>query len=130
MSVRSWKKEFYPISAIKLAEKTDDPIQLTEHALRKWKGLIPLNLNKHELKGPPFFRNEESCSLCQHFLNKYNQYNMCERCPIVRSGQLSCCDESDSSSYNKYLETGNVIPMIKTLEKALIYLLKKKKLNS
>ena len=44
MSLESWKAEFYTIPASKCPEE-----YAIEHSLRKWTGLLPENLDKHEL---------------------------------------------------------------------------------
>ena len=46
MSLKTWKKEFYPKEAID-AIKTE--LMATKHSLRKWRGLTKANLKKHGL---------------------------------------------------------------------------------
>ena len=44
MSLKTWKKEFYPQSA-----KRTKQSEAVEHSLHKWRGILPANLKKHGL---------------------------------------------------------------------------------
>ena len=44
MSLKTWKKEFYPISASRVRK---DAIAAIEHSLRKWRGLTKDQMKRH-----------------------------------------------------------------------------------
>ena len=82
MSIESWKKEFYPISADEVKEK-----DAVEASLKKWRGLLPKNLEKHNVRlerrsnltmlidkatGEVYINiiGVETCALCTYYYNK------------------------------------------------------------
>lgn len=122
MSMQSWKNEFYPISASEAAEyfRNGDLSEhdVTEHSLRKWRGLRPENLAKHGIVrstsagsciGDPsekpggvmldwFGVDAGTCSLCQVYDPEevYDEVSgdcvvECNDCPLFLSrGKVSC----------------------------------------
>lgn len=131
MSLKSWKQEFYPITASEAAD-TLDLVGAVKHAIQKWTGLRKENLDKHECrqndrnkfrvmyKRSRFQVDTESCSLCQMFLDR--NFN-CNGCPLFESrGEIRCDGEmakERNSPYNEWLDTGNPAPMLRALRKAL-----------
>lgn len=109
MSFESWKKEFYPKYASEYITKTDK--ECLKHSIQKWKGALPENVKKHEVRykehavfenliGQHLHYNGMSCALC----NKYSDiapdvddcdcysYETDEYCPIVRIKGVTCND--------------------------------------
>ena len=103
MSIQTWKQEFYPTEARNtLIQKA------LSHTIRKWKGLRPKNLRKHNLcvkrrdiklydkenlRGfvQAFKFNSDNCALCIHHLVIDNNIDRCETCPLyIVRGQLKC----------------------------------------
>ena len=86
MSVKSWREEFLPVDAEDATGSTGEAIA---HSLQKWKGALPENLEKHEVK----FENMEirgsdgnehfgssNCALCVACFD-YSE-DTCKRCPL------------------------------------------------
>jgi len=126
MTLKTWKKEFYPVPASKSMSK----IKAIEHSLKKWRGLTKSNLKKHDLEYfTGFFSSyivddsdelmnidDSSCALCKKFLPE-EEY-MCEKCPLfIHLGKR--CDFEDHSPFVIFLKTKNPVPMIKALEETL-----------
>lgn len=116
MSLTTWKKEFYPVTA---NECPQDGRSALKHAILKWTGLLPENMKKHRivksLPGTTYIRYKNSghrfpitgstCALC---------YNPCICCPIVLLGNVPCGDQ-----YCKWTATGDPKPMLKLLKTTL-----------
>lgn len=121
MSLKTWKKEFYPVDAKKVPKK-----KALEHSLRKWTGLLKGNLKKHgvelrlRLLVPIVMDSDDemniddsTCALCFHYM-------LCDRCPILKQlGGYTCDDIGRDSPYMALQEKGDPKPMIKVLRKAL-----------
>ena len=124
MSLKTWKEEFYPVDAGS-PEAQVSTRAAVEHSLRKWRGLRPEALLKHEvrLEGP---YNKEvvgyvdcrresqvisgfSCALCLKF--------HCDDCPLVGVSGLACDDKG--SAWDAYIGQAEPEPMIAQLEQAL-----------
>lgn len=114
MSIDSWKAEFYPVTARQLALPRDDPgknatdLELIDHCIKKWEGLKPENLTKHEIyltddkdvapiwvvggSAPDFVAiNSSSCALCIRHLEPVDEDSLpCDQCPITLSRGASC----------------------------------------
>ena len=137
MSLKTWKQEFYPITALQ-AHKTLDLVGLVEHSIQKWIGLRKKNLEKHGLEtyGFTYIRDSDdnsfsvdafSCSLCRRFVNfrKEEKEDDCFGCPIFESrGHVRCCEYSPKettpdSPYAHWQWDENPEPMIRALRKAL-----------
>lgn len=122
MSMKTWKKKFYPIEAVDVDGGT---IAAIEHSLLKWKGLKPKALEKHGLWVDPdgiydvadgdrdtFEVNADTCALCQ--LVDLS----CHRCPItLATGKR--CDLNDHSPFITWLNSEDPKPMIAVLKKTL-----------
>jgi hypothetical protein len=135
MSLSTWKKEFYPISASKCSKKN-----AAAHSLKKWEGLIKKNLKKHSLAiDPPelydpkneensysencFEFNETTCSLCVKYYSDENWSPdnddlSCKKCPLYKVlGNMSCTERGQP--YYTFTDTGNPVPMINALKKVV-----------
>lgn len=127
MTLKTWKEDFYPISAEKAAELSWK--EAVQHSLRKWEGFLPENLEAHQV----FIRKPESrngeyllklmepgsksylpissttCSLCQKAVDD------CRRCPIVSMRERSC----DNDEFSHMVKLLFPTPMIELLKKTL-----------
>ena len=123
MSLKSWKKEFYPVPASEVAEK-----DALAHSLRKWEGLQAKHLKRHAvaLEGMDLVAAKRtawrvlgwrSCALCAIVGMD------CSQCVLeqVRPGRGCANGESprNESPYEKAIDTGDVRPMLALLRKAM-----------
>jgi len=125
MTLQTWMNEFYPVPASEVLEK-DAPA----HSLRKWKGLLKENLEKHDCitnfngdvlgHGGKIEISEATCALC--LLYRFVG-NLCSACPLAVSRGRSCflptSDEDYFSPWRAWLYERNPLPMINVLEKAI-----------
>jgi len=139
MSLKTWKKEFYPVPASKVSGKKT----AIKHSLKKWQGLTEENLKKHgliftydfddasiretmvssNLPGCSFGINSKTCALCQLYYNNDgsdtdDKSDCCYKCPLYQSLGHRCDGRSDRP-YVVFLDSGDPVPMIKALEKML-----------
>ena len=115
MSIATWKKEFFgPMSKAVKSDKT-----ALEHGIRKWTGLLPSNLKKHEIEriegegsitdgSHSFFVGDSECALCV-------RHSECENCPIAPCWGW----DNLETPWAKWNTTGNPRPMLSRLKKAL-----------
>lgn len=123
MSLETWKAEFYPIDAAELAESSWRGC--VEHSIKKWEGLLPTNLVKHNVEingryatddsGDEFGINAYTCALCQR------SRDQCEDCPLYKALGDVRCDDDTFGPYNYFCEEQDPEPMIDALNKALEY---------
>lgn len=122
MSLQTWKDEFYPVEA---KEATQDDKTALLHSIKKWTGLLPENMKKHDVKYSESIKTDlidnepfayfgvdaYSCALCcRHVLPK----GSCDKCPLARHlGER--CDNTDISPYQIYNATQNPEPMLQAL---------------
>lgn len=91
-----WLKKYYPVKADEV-KGTD--IDLIDHSIRKWEGLLDLELYGLSLNKPGHYvkQNEpsgksvllfdgESCALCQEYYDEDN----CDQCPLSISIGKAC----------------------------------------
>lgn len=109
MSFENWKKEFYFKDANEYTNKSDE--ECLRHSIQKWKGALPENVEKHEVKykdhtvfkdlsGQKLHYNGMSCALCKKYSDMspdeddYDcySYETDEYCPIVRIKGITCND--------------------------------------
>jgi hypothetical protein len=129
MSIETWKKEFYPISADSTQIKTD--LQAINHSIKKWEGLRSENLERHGLKtsyesimdsssseASDFRIDGNSCALCT------KHYRKCRECPLHISRDSNDCDtgaeDEDMSPYLDFTDNKDPEPMIFWLIKAKV----------
>lgn len=130
MSLITWKEEFYSRPLKKFTK-----VQAIEHSLKKWTGLLPKNIQKHEL----FLQNFtslrgsensslnidcESCALCIKYLKDWEdaEVSKCEVCPLYLTLGRSCDDRTNGggdSPYSLFIDNQDPTPMIKALKKCL-----------
>jgi len=140
MSIKTWKEEFYPVKP----RKSMTTKEAIEHSLRKWEGLRKSNLNKHGLirgfwgdaileGGDEFERmtiGSDSCALCKKFYSSseieadeddgnFIVVDKCSKCPLAHVLGEPCDGRGDQSVYGKWVDSGNPVPMIAALKKAL-----------
>lgn len=132
MSLKSWKQEFYPISAKSAARGS--MIKAIEHSLLKWKGLSPSNIKKHDVHitqrvygvwledGTDYLHiDASSCALCEKYHD--NGIPRCQKCPLYIVRDNTPCDQAmedeSKSPYGIFQEDGDHRPMVRFLKKAL-----------
>jgi hypothetical protein len=124
MTIQSWKNEFYKIPAGNCKTLSD----AITHSILKWNGLLPENLQKHNLikcghwltevpdKSDCFEIDTDSCALCHNYYRRNFDEMTCSKCPInILIGHD--CDSSDNSPYFNWIIDNNPKPMIKILKK-------------
>lgn len=135
MSLATWKNEFYqqPADDVSVADAVT-------HSLRKWRGLTPENLSRHDVKRATFGSiedsaerlsiNTETCALCVHFWQELDDEDddfddgghTCDDCPLALArGGVACDDEREGeirSPYQTWVDKGDSKPMIFWLVKA------------
>lgn len=138
MSFQTWIKEFYPIDAEEIAnqnEVTDEELIL--HSLKKWKGALPENTEKHNVTYKNHMIESQSvedqfygaivfatgtCSLCQKYDGEScgtSYRSKSDDCPIIRMRGIPC-DRLYEKTENAYSDSeSNPKPMIKLLEETL-----------
>lgn len=124
MSKQSWENEFYAIDASTLGKLAEDkPLALTDHSLKKWRGLRPDNLQKHGLVNPPIEINAFTCALCYAY-----DYDGCLNCPLARHLGHPCDDPGEAETFDSLLNKSPFAmwatrhdpePMIDALEGAM-----------
>lgn len=132
MSLKTWKKEFYPIDADETTKK-----EAAAHSLRKWKGLTRENLRKHglyrngraireagdpwgyDLEGKPtiMYMDADSCALCHHFM--WADADVCVACPLAKVLGGTPCDRGEQSPFRAFERMGRPAKMINALEKTV-----------
>ncbi len=152
MSIAFWRKEFYPIPVNKKTHKRTW-LQCTYHSLKKWLGLSPENLAKHELvrRGKTIYEqnldtlasaravtwqfntknslyiDDKSCALCAK--NNQTEELNCNRCPLFHIRGKVQCDLSTKTEklapYMDWMAIGNAESMIYWLKRTQRFLLKK-----
>lgn len=122
MSIETWKKEFYPVSATSRMSKK----AAIEHSIKKWEGLLPENLKKHvvvldrcgdihddEIR---FEISDQSCALCQKYMHK-----CCVKCPLYEKLGFECGKGKIEAGdgWVSYMEEGDPELMLKNLRSLL-----------
>ena len=116
MSLKSWEKEFYPVTAEECA-KGGGAVACLEHSIRKWTGLLPKNLAKHRMRTMRYRPgitdghrrigiDSYTCALCQWAEN-------CRGCPIRKDGGCG------GSALEAWYDKGNPRPMLRVMREAL-----------
>jgi hypothetical protein len=121
--LKAWKKEFYPTRADTRMSKID----AVRHSLRKWKGLLPENLDRYDLTANfidfALPVNGDSCALCQKYYDTSfpNDESRCQKCPLAQVLGQRCDyrDDEYTSPWHSFSLGKNPVPMIEALEKTL-----------
>lgn len=128
MSLETWKAEFYPITADELKESfstgpltPEQDIILVNHAILKWQGLLPTNLEKHGIRkiGYAIISDghsqlsigESNCSLCRVYF-EHIIWN-CRGCPLYHHLGRPCYGEN--SPYIQFTYGDDPIHMLNAL---------------
>lgn len=129
MSLETWKKAYYPISA----ETKMSTVDAIKHSLLKWEGLLKVNRRKHgvgKLKyefniifdkkdNSSLIIDNTTCALCHTFLEGINEGGPCQGCPLFILLGNERCDDSPGSVYSIWFDCDDARPMIKALKKCL-----------
>jgi len=133
-----WLAEFYDPAADMIFEPTE--LKTAEHALKKWIGIRPSNLERHNLAINKVFTiydkttfkeilviSWESCALCYWNMNEYMD-TICNTC-IIRKISGNECSDFDIVEGNDFIpvdtpwiiwvRTGDPEPMIDLLTKCV-----------
>jgi hypothetical protein len=122
-SARAWKQKYYPVAASQVP-RTATLLEMTEHALRKWRGLRPKVLARYdlglvrschtELQGPGLCLpiHSQSCVLCRRFIN--TRQGACQKCPLFRTLGRPC--DQGFQAFYVWSRFHDPEPMIKALE--------------
>lgn len=127
MSITSWKREFYPITAKQAAKQ--GALAAAEHSLKKWSGALPGALKRH--RGRPFGRNlyfgqecvefdGNTCALCERYAEEE-----CVGCPLAKTLGGEPCSAGWESPYFEMVRNSNPRPMIAALRKTVARLKRK-----
>ena len=95
MSKKSWEKEFYPVEA----DSKEAMARPIAYSLKKWRGLTPENLARHNLTESPIEISGDTCALCQTF--DKGGSTQCRRCPLYRARGGVPCDATTSEEHNE-----------------------------
>lgn len=127
MSTYTWANEFLPVSA---SNSTESNMVATKHALLKWSGALPSNLEKHGVKYVDHTVSDEdkqltftsdNCALCKMYpgIKLVGLYRVVcvnevgDQCPFCIVTNVVC-------PYNDSTDDASV--MVKTLEQVITYL--------
>jgi len=123
MSLKSWKKIYYPVPAKKVSKRN-----AIAHSLRKWQGLFRSILREHGLRrdgvdivgckgeGTTFGVGADNCALCARYISTVSdEHRRCAECPLLEFTGEGCRD----GQWTAFSLCGNPRPMIKALKKAL-----------
>jgi hypothetical protein len=138
VSLRTWIAEFAPdVANLAMLVEKQTWIEATKWSIRKWTGLLPKNLKKHDVIARhtqrivdgnvwTFEVTGETCPLCLKCKDSSSGAVHCERCPLYRFLGRQC-DMPGNSPYDRWQETGAVTPMINSLTGTLEMLEKEEK---
>lgn len=131
MSLQSWKEEF--LEGVLEASKGTD-LECLQSALKKYEGLFPENLAKHDIGIHPghtllildsverareYLRDiisSYNCALCNKYVLTTRQFDSCEGCPIHKAGAV--CGRNGSPW--RASREGNFEPMLETLRTLIL----------
>lgn len=126
MSIKTWKNEFYPVSATSRMSKK----AAIKHSIKKWEGLLPENLKKHgvvlnglgdvcENLGSHFcFEiSTDTCALCEKYFN-----DICSKCPLYKKLGFKCGkgEIKDGDGWKSYMDEGSPELMLKNLRSLFV----------
>lgn len=116
MSMKTWKEEFYPITASNCSREN-----AVMHSLRKWQGLRAENLERHGVRLEKLYHHlsvkgehsslhidNTSCSLCAHYYDetlpdfdgskvKVGREHSCSECPLAKARNGYPCTETQNN---------------------------------
>lgn len=118
MSIKTWKEEFYLVDARDVPKE-----EALAHSIKKWRGLTPENLAKHDLRRLGSYLHDDygacayfgidtsSCALCTHYYSP----GECYGCPLYQHLGARCDNDLDSP-YGIFVGDGDPKPMIVALK--------------
>lgn len=123
MTLKTWKKIYYPVEAN--VPKTD--ADALKHSLLKWQGLRPAAMQSHGVELNPLYAlwltddtDDESlrlssgtCALCQ-----LHVHNRCTSCPLYAVRSVAC-DILEDAPWRVFVSDHDPEPMITLIEQAL-----------
>ncbi len=121
MSLKTWKKEFYPVTAKRCPKK---PIRQAQQGVLEWTGLLPGNLKKHglvkaqygtviyerECVGRGFPVGGQSCALCANC--HPDGRPVCGQCILVIYLGHRC-----HAQYDIWIRKNDAHPMLRKLKR-------------
>ena len=135
MSMKTWREEFYPVSAATARRRSWR--WAAKHSLRKWEGLKEENLRKHDVRYSPednavvgangarLRLDGETCALCykaQEAEEADLSMNGCDLCPLALVGyNCSSCESAyhRARSYDPAKRSSGLRDLIRGLKKAV-----------
>ena len=132
MSLREWKKTYYPVPADQIKTQA----AAVDHSILKWSGLRSKVLQEYgveryesllyvEQEDRGFVVATKTCALCC-LDSREVATPACTTCPLYKSrGNVSCagrCDHEEVSPYAAFTEEGDPEPMLIELHKAKAWL--------
>lgn len=127
MSLKTWKKEFYP----KPADETTLEEALA-HSQKKWEGLSLENMQRHHVQyvcgcvtdkrtclNSSLPISGSTCALCQHYMMKNNT---CAGCPLYEVRGVQCDDimrGEEETPWHVWCGNEDPVPMQMWLQKAV-----------
>jgi hypothetical protein len=134
MSIETWKKEFYPVTADKCPKNKKAALR---HAFKKWRGLLKKNLrrhglirqgswigSKHDLAITKYISSGilvidgDTCALCKMYedddCNKGKEY-----CPLVNNSDWWWGGSGCERAWEQFVEWGRATPMLKRIVNAM-----------
>lgn len=127
MSIYTWLDEFLPVSAV---DATESNLVAAKHALLKWSGALPPNLEKHGVK----YADHTIFSLDDDIIFAAYNCALCKMYPNIKDISLdeTVCVNEAGSQCPFYIVTNTVCPydestddasvMVETLEQVITYL--------
>ena len=130
VSINSWKREFYQ-GRLKDAAKT--ALGAAKHSLRKWRGLKPKNLAKHNLTNrafgivnidtnATFDITAYTCALCLRARDAWSELD-CNSCAYKLANGYDCGSNYDSG-WHLWCDEQDPSKMIKELKKTIKFIKK------
>lgn len=126
MSIETWKKEFLP--SLKNAKTWTDK-KCFQHVAKKYEGISPKNLRKHQVKmrkGARYLSyltlyedvlSVDECALCIKYHKPYTT-NECKGCPLYRA-EIGCMEPEETSLYRKVRALQKPILMVLQMEQMI-----------
>lgn len=130
MSLKSWINQYYRVPVEDLKGAT--ALRATKHSLQKWKGLRKDALDHHKViicnsavedayrsdwsHNNQLTIDDSSCALCQNYIKEFSN---CGDCPLYKTLGRRCDYSGPYTTWSRY---GNPEPMIKALEKTIIWI--------
>jgi hypothetical protein len=128
MSLKTWLKEFYPVSAEVAARKSW--IACLNHGILKWSGLRVSALKKHKVSmnwyalvlmdnadSADFAFDGESCALCVRA--NVNGLGSCHGCPVYKYQKYEACTNDSTCGFGSSIQHRSPKPMLITLRACL-----------